>query len=113
MRHSSKIRMPRSHLPLRKIRSKRNLLMVGLTGKNCVKRFSLCLLGSLPWAVAVLPLQAQTLTVRVVESSETRNTVMEEMPVIRFGSERAAQLTITVDDALRYQTIEGFGASLT
>jgi glucosylceramidase len=38
---------------------------------------------------------------------------MEEKPAIRFGVERAAQLTITVDDALRYRTIEGFGASLT
>jgi glucosylceramidase len=71
------------------------------------------LLSSVLWGVATLPLQAQTDAVRVVESSESQNTVMEEKATIRFSVERAAQLTITVDDAIRYQAIERFGASLT
>jgi glucosylceramidase len=87
--------------------------MVGLTGEDCVKRLPLWLLSSVLWGIAALPLQAQTDAVRVVESSETQNTVMEEKPAIRFGAERAAQLTITVDDAIRFQAIGGFGASLT
>jgi glucosylceramidase len=51
--------------------------------------------------------------IRVVESSEERHTSLEERPAIAFGSVRAPELTITVNDAVRYQAIDGFGASLT
>ena len=51
--------------------------------------------------------------VRVVESSEERNTALEEKPSIQVGATRAPELTIQVNDALRFQTIDGFGASLT
>jgi glucosylceramidase len=51
--------------------------------------------------------------VRVVESSEERNQVLEEKPPIAFGTARAPELTIQVNDAVHYQLIEGFGASLT
>lgn len=52
-------------------------------------------------------------SVRVVESSEERKTLLEEMPPIEFGAQRSPALTIQVNDSLRYQAIEGFGASLT
>jgi glucosylceramidase len=51
--------------------------------------------------------------VRVVESSEERNTVLEEKAAIEFGTVRAPELTILVSDKMRYQSIDGFGASLT
>lgn len=35
------------------------------------------------------------------------------MPAIQFGSERLPALTIVVDDSIRYQEMDGFGASLT
>ena len=51
--------------------------------------------------------------VRVVESSEERNTVLEEKAAIEFGVVQAPELTIQVNDAVRYRSIDGFGASLT
>lgn len=51
--------------------------------------------------------------VRVYEASqETRGEPQAQAP-IRFDSPRAPELTIAVNDAVRYQRIEGFGASLT
>lgn len=37
----------------------------------------------------------------------------EPQPPLRFGTPRAPELTVTVDSSVRYQEIEGFGASLT
>jgi glucosylceramidase len=51
--------------------------------------------------------------IRVVESSEERNQILEEKPAIDFGATRAPELTIQINDAISYQPIEGFGASLT
>lgn len=51
--------------------------------------------------------------VRVVESSEERNLVLHEEVPIDFGPQREPELTIQVNDAVRYQSIDGFGASLT
>jgi glucosylceramidase len=51
--------------------------------------------------------------VRVVESSEQLNTVLEERAAIEFGTARAPELTILVNEAVRYQQMDGFGASLT
>ena len=52
-------------------------------------------------------------SIRVVESSDERHTSLEEQPSITFGSVRAPELTIVVNDAVRHQSIDGFGASLT
>jgi glucosylceramidase len=51
--------------------------------------------------------------IRVVESSDERHTSLEQRPAIAFGTTRAPELTITVNEAVRYQSIDGFGASLT
>jgi glucosylceramidase len=57
--------------------------------------------------------KAEEIEVKVYEASqETKGEPLMQEPV-RFGSQRAPELTITVDEAVRYQTIEGFGASLT
>lgn len=49
----------------------------------------------------------------MIESSEETNTVLQEKPARPFSGERAPALTIRVDDSVRYQPIDGFGASLT
>ncbi|HET6932626.1 MAG TPA: glycoside hydrolase family 30 beta sandwich domain-containing protein [Candidatus Acidoferrum sp.] len=51
--------------------------------------------------------------VRVFESTEHTVGEPEEQSPVSFGPQRAAELTIFVDDTRRYQAIEGFGASLT
>jgi glucosylceramidase len=51
--------------------------------------------------------------VAVVESNEDLHESLQEKPPLQFGSVRAPSLTILVDDAVRYQVIDGFGASLT
>jgi glucosylceramidase len=51
--------------------------------------------------------------IEVYESSEELHETLQEKPALAFGAVRAPSLTITVDDAVRYQQIDGFGASLT
>src|SRR6266699_1897 len=49
----------------------------------------------------------------VVESSEELHESLLEKPPLQFGSSRLPALTVDVDDSIKYQEIEGFGASLT
>jgi glucosylceramidase len=51
--------------------------------------------------------------VQVVESSQELHETLQQKPALQFGSVRDSALTIRVDDAVRYQQIDGFGASLT
>ena len=51
--------------------------------------------------------------VRVFESTEHTSGEPEERSPILFGPQRAAALTIFVNDTKQFQTIDGFGASLT
>lgn len=51
--------------------------------------------------------------VAVVESSEELHEALQEKPALSFSSAHSAELTINVDDSVRYQQIDGFGASLT
>src|SRR5215472_2229166 len=51
--------------------------------------------------------------IEVVESSEEQHETLQEKPALTFGATRTPNLTITVNDAVRYQQIDGFGASLT
>jgi glucosylceramidase len=51
--------------------------------------------------------------IAVVESSEELRETLQEKPVLTFGAARSPHLTITVNDAVKYQQIDGFGASLT
>ena len=51
--------------------------------------------------------------VRVFESTEHTVGEPEERSPISFGSQRAPELTIFVNDAKQFQTIGGFGASIT
>ncbi len=49
----------------------------------------------------------------VVESSEDLNESLVEKPPLQFGSSRIPAITIEVNDAVKYQQIDGFGASIT
>jgi len=51
--------------------------------------------------------------IEVVESSEEQHEVLQEKTSLTFGTSRTANLTISVDDTVKYQQIGGFGASLT
>jgi glucosylceramidase len=51
--------------------------------------------------------------IEVVESIENRAPALEKKPSIQFGKTQASALTIRVDESTKYQTIDGFGASLT
>src|SRR5437016_14682636 len=51
--------------------------------------------------------------IEVVESSEEQHETLQEKPALTFRTARAPNLTITVNDAVKFQQIDGFGASLT
>jgi glucosylceramidase len=53
------------------------------------------------------------LRIEVFQSSEELHESLQEKPAITFGATRPPELTITVNDAVKYQQIDGFGASLT
>jgi glucosylceramidase len=55
----------------------------------------------------------EALRIEVVESSEELHETLKDMPPLTFGAVRTPNLTITVNDAVNYQQIDGFGASLT
>jgi glucosylceramidase len=56
--------------------------------------------------------QQGTLRIDVFESSEASHESLQKKAPIQFAKERSATLTITVDDSVKYQEIDGFGASL-
>jgi glucosylceramidase len=89
-------------------------LTVSRTRSSFVSGIFLGLGLFIPWARANDDPNNNTATaVRVVESSEEHNAFLEEKPAIHFGGDRSPGLTILVDDSVRMQTIDGFGASLT
>ena len=51
--------------------------------------------------------------IQVFQSSEEKHESLAEKPSVAFRTERVPALTIFVDDATKYQEIDGFGASLT
>ena len=51
--------------------------------------------------------------IAVFESTEDLRESLEKKPSLQFGSARSSGLTIEVNDATKYQQMDGFGASLT
>ena len=51
--------------------------------------------------------------IEVYESSENLKESLARKADLKFGSARAPQLTISVEDSVKYQEMDGFGASLT
>ena len=81
-----------------------NFVRVLLTG--CV--------AFLPAASAsALPQETSGTPIEVVESVENQSPALVSKPQLHFGKTQTTALTIRVDDSVKYQTIEGFGASLT
>jgi glucosylceramidase len=54
-----------------------------------------------------------SIRIDVIESSEELHESLQDKPPLHFGSSKAEGLTIIVDDAAKYQQMDGFGASLT
>lgn len=59
------------------------------------------------------PASRRPLRVQVFQSSEELHESLQGKPAITFGVMRSPELTITVNDVVKYQQIDGFGASLT
>ena len=59
------------------------------------------------------PSPKETMRIEVVESSEDQRETLQQKPPLTFSATRTPNLTITVNDAVKYQQIDGFGASLT
>jgi glucosylceramidase len=83
-----------------------------------IKLFLVCLFSAMQCSMA--PAQERTSTakpqaglVRVFESTEHTVGEPEERTPISFGPQRAQELTIFVNEAKQFQTIDGFGASIT
>ena len=55
----------------------------------------------------------ETSRIEVIESSEELHETLQEKPALTFGATRTPNLTITVNDGVKYQQIDGLGASLT
>jgi glucosylceramidase len=83
-------------------------------------RFRVIWIGTAVW-LAVLCAQAKPTSreaispihIEVAESSEDLHESLQAKPALQFASTRAPFLTISVDDSVRFQQIDGFGASLT
>src|SRR5438045_240798 len=60
-----------------------------------------------------VPPAKSTGRISVYQSSEEVHESLQEKPPLQFGKERSAALTINVDDNVKYQEMDGFGASLT
>src|SRR5215472_18117892 len=72
----------------------------------------LTLSGAAP-AQQKAPSSSEGPRIEVVESSEDQHETLREKPALTFSATRTPNLTITVNDAVKYQQIDGFGASLT
>jgi len=59
------------------------------------------------------PQEAAGMQIEVIESVENQSPALVSKPALRFGKTQTTALTIRVDDSVKYQTIEGFGASFT
>ena len=72
-----------------------------------------CVTVTLANGVRASPQAISTAQIEVVESSENRTPGLEKKGPLLFGMARTSALTIRVDESTQYQTIDGFGASLT
>jgi glucosylceramidase len=59
------------------------------------------------------PQKSSGTQIEVVESIENQSAALVSKPPVQFGNARSSALTIRVDESVQYQTIDGFGASLT
>jgi len=72
-----------------------------------------CVTAALAGGVRASPQATSTSQIEVFESNENRTPGLEKRAPLQFGKTQTSALTLRVDDSTRYQTIDGFGASLT
>lgn len=58
-----------------------------------------------------LPASAQT--VSVVETTGSQSKLLQTQPSVSFGAKGSVRLTITVNDGIKYQQMDGYGGSFT
>src|SRR5690242_20289813 len=99
-----------------------NLLDVALFEQPNLRLLSFLLITGLYSIAGCTPLLGQEkhpagktfqTEIKVYEATPETRGEPQAQPSIRFGSQRAPELTLFVNDAVRYQKIDGFGASLT
>jgi glucosylceramidase len=85
--------------------------------KNCRNAlrflFVVCATIALQAPAVASPQKPSGTQIEVVESIENQPAALASKPSIQFGNSRSSALTIRVDESVQYQTIDGFGASLT
>jgi glucosylceramidase len=59
------------------------------------------------------PQKSSGTQIEVVESLENQSAALVSKPPVQFGNSHSSALTIRVDESVQYQTIDGFGTSLT
>ena len=62
---------------------------------------------------AAAPSSSADVSVDVFRSSADLKEELQEQPALSFGNSPASSVSVTVDDRIRYQQMDGFGASLT
>ena len=72
-----------------------------------------CVTVALATDAYALPQATSATQIEVVESTENRAPALEKKPSLHFGKVQSSALTIRVEESTQYQTIDGFGASLT
>jgi len=84
--------------------------------KNCPFAIRVCFIVFAALALqdraGASPQKSSGTQIEVVESIENQSPLISKPP-IQFGNSRSSALTIRVDESVQYQTIDGFGASLT
>lgn len=75
---------------------------------------SVALLVARPaWPQKIPEARVHAPSIEVYQSSQDLGESLARKPDLHFGAARAPQLTISVEDSVKYQEIDGFGASLT
>jgi glucosylceramidase len=84
---------------------------------NCIKAARFVFLVGVALALqtqaGASPQKSSGIQIEVVESVENQSSALRSKPALQFGNSRSPALTIRVDEATQYQTMDGFGASLT
>lgn len=86
--------------------------MIGKVESSVARSLSICacLFGAL-LACGAGELRGQT--VQVLQTNGDQSLLLATLPSISFGSMSSNRLTVTVNDATKYQTMDGFGAAFT
>jgi glucosylceramidase len=82
-------------------------------GKRAFSLLALALLFGCDYLFASDPPSSSDVKVQVFLSSADLKQSLEQQPALTFGNAPLADVVVSVDDTIRYQQMDGFGASLT